>query len=429
MTASSRVISIALSRGGMPVPWIGGDLPPGRHRPRAELGPLQREPEHRQQRQEEEQPEHREDQIAEHVQPPASASLHAARAPGRRGGGRLAECGYRSHRAALRCSNAYPVMTMATSDHHAQGEQVGHVDVAQPDLAGQRGADLLRHDVGDLVLPGTDGREGRQRVREQQQRGAEEGRRQQRAADVPPVLPRRGAEVLRRLTPLDLQPVDRGQEDQHHQRDLEIRVDQPDAPREAEVPAGVEQQPHRAEEHEERERQRDPAELGENARDGQVQPAHHAVRVPRRHGIGQDRAEHGPQHRREQAQLERADEVTAHQRVAELADVGERPRAVRVLERVDHHDPGRPQQEDPDVGEERDGTDPGRSGRPAPGPRRPGAGLSCRSDGHVPSLADGLRPVRRQVIRGVGGLGRAEERWRHGDRGQLRGRAGVDGCR
>ena len=30
------------------------------------------------------------------------------------GGGRLAERGYRSHRAALRCSNAYPVMTMAT---------------------------------------------------------------------------------------------------------------------------------------------------------------------------------------------------------------------------------------------------------------------------------------------------------------------------
>ena len=178
--------------------------------------------------------------------------------------------------------------------------------------------------------------------------------------------------------------------------------------------------------HEERERQSYPAELGEDARGGQVEPAHHAVRVPRRDGISQDRTEHGPRHRREQAQLERADEVTAHQRVAELGDVGQRPAAVRVLERVDHHDPGRPQQEDRDVAEERDGADPGRNGRPAPGPRGPGAGLGCRSDGHVPSLADGLRPVRRQVIRGVGGLGRAEERWRHGDRGQLRGRGSVD---
>ena len=86
--------------------WIGHDLRPGRHRPRAEGVPFQGEPDHRQERQQEERPEHRKDHVAEQVQPPAPAGLQPAPAPGRCGQRRLAECGYRSHRAARRCSRA-----------------------------------------------------------------------------------------------------------------------------------------------------------------------------------------------------------------------------------------------------------------------------------------------------------------------------------
>ena len=66
---------------------------------------------------------------------------------------------------------------------------------------------------------------GRQRAAEQQQHAAQERRQQHRAAHVAPVLPGPRAHVVGRLAPGGPQPFQRGQDDQHHQRDLEVHVD------------------------------------------------------------------------------------------------------------------------------------------------------------------------------------------------------------
>ena len=61
-------------------------------------------------------------------------------------------------------------------------------------------------------------------VGEEQDRGAEQARPQNRQRDIAPILRRGRAEDGRSLPPLLLQPVERRHEDQHHQRDLEIEV-------------------------------------------------------------------------------------------------------------------------------------------------------------------------------------------------------------
>ena len=111
--------------------------------------------------------------------------------------------------------------------------------------------------------------------------------RQQRDRHLAPVLPRRRAQADRRLAPLLAQPLQRGQEHDHHQRDLEVRVDQ-DQPGQAVQPAATRRDssrsaaapsivstPLKPDRREERESQCDAAELGQHAAQRDHRPAQH----------------------------------------------------------------------------------------------------------------------------------------------------------
>ena len=87
--------------------------------------------------------------------------------------------------------------------------------------------DQQRHDRAALADQRGRGRVRGKRVGEQQQCRTEE--RTASAAGRPlPASSRQvdAAEAHRRLAPLRTQAVERGQEDDHHQRDLEVRVDE-----------------------------------------------------------------------------------------------------------------------------------------------------------------------------------------------------------
>src|SRR5205814_1393803 len=64
---------------------------------------------------------------------------------------------------------------------------------------------------------------------EQKQDTAEERGEEQRAGDVAPVVPRVPAQAFSCLAPLRLDPVQGGQEYQHHERDLEVEIDEVEA--------------------------------------------------------------------------------------------------------------------------------------------------------------------------------------------------------
>ena len=158
-------------------------------------------------------------------------------------------------------------------------------------------------------------RVGRHGAAEQQQHAAQERRHQHRAADVAPVLPAARAQVLRGLPPGRPQPLQRGQDDEHHERDLEVHVDQDDAGQRVQAeavvvdvqpevvqPAG--EQPAGAERGHEQEGQRDPAEVGEHAGDGDDDLAQDG-RAGGEDRVGDDQAEDPGDHRRQHRQQQR----------------------------------------------------------------------------------------------------------------------------
>src|SRR6202022_4930811 len=65
----------------------------------------------------------------------------------------------------------------------------------------------------------------REPVREEKKRAAQKRGRQQRSSDVAPVVPGAAAQAFGRLAPLRTDAIERWQEHEDHERDLEVRVD------------------------------------------------------------------------------------------------------------------------------------------------------------------------------------------------------------
>ena len=236
-------------------------------------------------------------------------------------------------------------MVTATTTIMPKRQRLADVRPAEHDLAREEGADAQRHQrarLRDQRLGGGVGREG---IGEQQQRGAEEGWPEDREADVAPVAPRIAAEALAGLAPLRPQPVERGQEDDDHQRDLEVGVDQSEA-RQLVDPASpgesVDAQPVmqeqreeavEAERGEEGEREHDAAELGERTRTREHDPAQQAVRAADRDRPRQQAAEDRARYGGDRGQHGRGDEglqIGALQRLLEIAQASGRLRGART---------------------------------------------------------------------------------------------------
>ena len=200
-------------------------------------------------------------------------------------------------------------------------------------------ADLLRDDVRDLVLPGRMSRRRKARSRRAAAMQPEERRQEQRHGHMAPVVPgasRRGSRSPR-ATAAGCPPM-RWQEDQHHQRDLEVDVDQPDPEGEVVVPGCVEQGTPRV----------GPiAALNANA---SVTPPNcastprprdrtpcgtNAVRVPDGDRVREHRAEHRADDGGQPRRAGRVPEVSATVRSARIFEVGE-VEAVRVWQNAPH---------------------------------------------------------------------------------------------
>ncbi len=72
------------------------------------------------------------------------------------------------------------------------------------------GADLDRHQVQSAAGQGVGGGVGAEGVAEEQDHRAQDRRHQDRQGDEPPVLQAEAPQILGRLTPLTLQPVEAG---------------------------------------------------------------------------------------------------------------------------------------------------------------------------------------------------------------------------
>src|SRR4029077_2736168 len=99
----------------------------------------------------------------------------------------------------------------------------------KPYLAADGVADLLGHDDAALVDQRISRRVRGEGVGEEQERASEKRRSEQGSGDVAPVVPGAPSKALGGLAPLRLYPVDCGQKDQDHQRDLKVEVDELEA--------------------------------------------------------------------------------------------------------------------------------------------------------------------------------------------------------
>ena len=211
-------------------------------------------------------------------------------------------------------------MTSETTTIIPSAEGLAHVLLAEDDLALELVGDLERDDRASLADEGRRRGVGGEGIREQEQQRPKEARRQDRAADVAPEGPGPTAQAGRRVVPLLAEAVERGQEDDEHQRDLEIGVDDDEA-RQGEQPGRIvgtgdledvlEEEGHQAgagERRQEGEGEHDPAELGEHARCRDDHLAQLAVRVTPGDGPGKEPTEDGADDRRADGQLDRLDE-------------------------------------------------------------------------------------------------------------------------
>ena len=155
---------------------------------------------------------------------------------------RARTAGHRSHLDVRRTRSGVGHHHDGDHDDHLQRQRVGEAGLAEHDLTGERRPDQQRQDRGALVDQGGGSRVGRERVGEQKQQRTEEGGSQQGDGHVPPVLPRRGSEVDRGLPPLLAQTLQRREEHDHHERDLEVDVHD-DQTGEAVQPADARQVP------------------------------------------------------------------------------------------------------------------------------------------------------------------------------------------
>ena len=240
------------------------------------------------------------------------------------------------------------------ADHHdhPQAQRVADVLLAGQHVAGHHRADLDRDQRDASGARRVGGRIGGESVGEQQEQRAEEGRREQRAADAEPVLPPRGAEAARGLLPLRTQAVERGEDHQEHQRDLEVEVDQHQAghvPQDEavlrEVVAGAVQplgdQTLRAQRGQEDEGQRQAAEVGQHAGGGGDRAVREAV-APRAGDRDRERqAEDRAQDRAEHGQLDADGEGVPVRVLHRRGDVRQRRVAGVVLEGGGDHRVGR----------------------------------------------------------------------------------------
>ena len=188
------------------------------------------------------------------------------------------------------------------------------------------------------------------------------------------------AEVRRRFAPLLAQPVDGGSDHEDHERDLEVQVGELDArlaeDREAveiRVPVELVRQelcddPDRAERRDERERERDAAEVrGDPGECGErrADPVRRSVADRR---VRDQEAEEAAQKRRNEADLD-ALLVGVPQicGLHDLRDVVGRVALRRPLEGADHDGRRGQEQEDERVGEERHDADPSERDAPPAG--------------------------------------------------------------
>ena len=144
----------------------------------------------------------------------------------------------------------------------------------------------------------------------------------------------------RRLSPLAPEAVDRGRDDEDHQRDLEVEVDDLD-PRlreegeavvvrvEAElVGEELRHDPDRAEGGDERERERDAREVRRDARERRERRAHEPRRAVADRGVRDQKAEQAAEEGRDEAHLDAVLVGAAVRLLEERPDVVERPAAL-----------------------------------------------------------------------------------------------------
>lgn len=216
---------------------------------------------------------------------------------------------------------------------------------------------------------------------------------------MPPVLDSGGAVVLCGLAPLGAQAVQGGRDGEDHQRDQEVQVDDDQAPEAVEVPALVlqaqvlGQDTRVAEGGDEREGQRDAAEVGEDAGRGEDRLTQGAE-AGGHHGLGERQSEDGRDARGDRGQLDAADqggEVGALERVGQ---VGRRVRggAGRLVldgEGAVQHGQGGDAEGDRDEDEQREHGEPAGGAAPPPGSGGGGrhVGLGLGEDGGHPETA------------------------------------------
>jgi hypothetical protein len=192
---------------------------------------------------------------------------------------------------------------------------------------------------------------GGQGAAEQQQHAAQEGGQQYRAADMTPVVPGARAQVLGGLPPRRAQSFQGRQDDQHHQRDLEVQVDDDHAGQrvqgeavcvriEAEGGEPLADQPAGADGRDEQESQRHAAEVGEHARRRDRHLPQQSAALGGEDRVGDDQAQDPRYDRGEHRQDDALPETLQVDAVGGGVDVAEREAAVVVLEGADrdgHH--------------------------------------------------------------------------------------------
>src|SRR6266568_5628212 len=111
-------------------------------------------------------------------------------------------------------------------DDHGKGQSLGQTGRAGAGLAGEQRLDLKRDQHAALGDQRGRRRVGRERVGEQKQGAPEKRWKEERPSHIAPVVPRVAAQALGRLAPLGPYAIESRNEDQDHQRDLEVEINE-----------------------------------------------------------------------------------------------------------------------------------------------------------------------------------------------------------
>src|SRR5205814_4776985 len=103
------------------------------------------------------------------------------------------------------------------------------------DLRVKKNGNDVERATGEAIGRG----DGAKRIGEQEQGRAEQTWPQHGKCYIEPVLKRAGSENCRGLAPLPLQPIQSRRHDQHHKRDLKVKVGQGQTPEAEQVETGA----------------------------------------------------------------------------------------------------------------------------------------------------------------------------------------------